>query len=294
LRDGIQIHPAAELFAMMSDPELDHLAKDIEANGLRMGVAWASTPEGPVLLDGRNRVAALARIADEDRRAELQEELHRSRNILPAETDPLAYVFSVNNCRRHLTPADKRKLISKLLNAYPDLSDRAIARLVATSHTTVAAVRDEFNGQSGHKPAAERREASGRKARGRKAGPKRTIEQTTMRAVPLPNPGEDKGSIGEIARPMPARKSRLDLELIARLLQAVTGLAAMPAEISDIVALIRSSESADPVEARAFKASAWLKEFCDEWDAARTAEQVRASSLMADRAISGHKRAALT
>ena len=49
--------------------------------------------------------------------------------------------------------------------AYPDLSDRAIARLLAASHTTVAAVRGVSNGQSGHKP-AERREASGRKARG--------------------------------------------------------------------------------------------------------------------------------
>jgi hypothetical protein len=163
----------------------------------------------------------------------------------------------------------------------PDLAEtpdkasvRRQLRRPGTSHATVAAVRDESNGQSGHKPAAERREASGRKARGRKAGSKRAIEQTTMRAVPPPTPGEDKGSTGEIVGPRPARKSRLDLELIARLLQAVTGLAAMPADISYMVALVRSSNSANPVEARVFKASAWLKEFCEKWDAARTAEQV--------------------
>ena len=274
-RDAIQIHPAADLFSMMSDPELEHLAKDIEANGLRTGVAWLSTPEGPLLLDGRNRVAAISRIGDEDRRAELQEELQRSHKILPAETDPLAYVFSANNCRRHLSAADKRKLSSKLLTAYPDLSDRAIARLVGTSHTTVAALRSGSNGQSGHKP-AERREASGRKARGRKA--KLAIEQTAMREATPPTPREDEGSTGAIAGPLPARNSGRDVEWIARVLQAATGLAAMPADTSYIVAIVRSSISAKPVEARMFRASAWLKEFCDEWDKASTAVQVRASS----------------
>jgi hypothetical protein len=276
-RDAIQIHPAADLFPMMSDPELDHLAKDIEMNGLRTGLAWLSTPEGPLLLDGRNRVAAISRIADEDRRAELREELQRRRKILPAETDPLAYVFSANNCRRHLTPADKRQLISKLLKAYPDLSDRAIARLVGTSHTTVAAVRGDFNGQSGHKPTAERREASGRKARGRKAGSKPAIEQTATREVTPPTPREE-GSTGAIAGPLPARNASREAEWIARVLQAVTGLAAMPADASYIVAIVRPSSSAKPVEARMFKASAWLRDFCDEWDEARTAEQVQASS----------------
>jgi hypothetical protein len=274
-RDGIQIHPAADLFPMMSDPELEHLAKDIEANGLRTRLAWLSTPDGLLLLDGRNRVAAICRIADEDRRAELREELQRSRKILPAETDPLAYVFSVNNCRRHLTPTDKRKLIFKLLKAYPDLSDRAIARLVGASHTTVAAVRSGSNGQFGHKPTAERREASGRTARGHKAGSK---PKAAKRAVTPRNPRDDEASTGEIAGPPPARKSRLEVELIARVLQAVTGLAAMPADASYIVAIVRSSNSAKPVEARMFKASAWLKEFCEEWDEARTAVQVRASS----------------
>ena len=285
-RDAIQIHPAAELFSMMSDPELEHLAKDIEVNGLRMGVAWLRTPDGPFLLDGRNRVAAISRIADEDRRAELQEELQRSCKLLPAETDPLAYVFSANNCRRHLTPSDRRKLISKLLKAYPDLSDRAIARLVGTSHTTVAAVRAEFNGQSGHKPMEERREASGRKARGRKAGSKPVIKQTTKREVTPPTPTEDAGSTGAIAVPPSARNSGRDAEWIARVLQAVTGLAAMPADTSYIVAIVRSSISAKPVEARMFKATAWLKEFCEEWDKTHLPGR--------NRPISGHRKATLT
>jgi len=262
-RDGIQIHPAADLFPMMSDPELNHLAEDIEANGLCTGVVWMSTPEGPVLLDGRNRLAAIFRIADEDRRAALQQEVQRSGKILPAETDPLAYVFAANCRRRQLTAADRRTLICKLLKAYPDLSDRAIARLLGTSHTTVAALRGS-NGQSGHKP-SERWEASGRKARGRKAGSTLAIEGTAKRAVMPTNSPTGRGSTGEIIGPPPPRASH-EVEWIARLLQAVTALAAMPADAGYIVDIVRSSTSAEPVAARRFEALAWFKQFCDECD----------------------------
>src|SRR6476646_7445682 len=34
-RDEYKVHPAADVFPMMSDEELDALAKDIEENGLR-------------------------------------------------------------------------------------------------------------------------------------------------------------------------------------------------------------------------------------------------------------------
>lgn len=261
-RDGIRIHPAA--------------AQDIEANGLCTAVAWLSTSEGPELLDGRNRLAAISLIADEHRRAELQQEVQRTGKLLPAATDPLAYVFSANNHRRHLTAAAKRKLIAKLLEAYPDLSDRAIATLVGTSHTTVAAVRVGANGQSGHKPVA-RREASGRKARGRKAGSSLAVNQAAKRAARPSNSSTGRGSTGEITGPPPTRTTQ-EVEWIARLLQAVTALAAMPADARYIVDLVRSSTSAEPVAAQLFRALTWLKEFYDEWDRPTTAAPLLASS----------------
>ena len=285
-RDDIQIHPAADLFPMMSDPELNHLAEDIEVNGLCAGVVWLSTPEGPVLLDGRNRLAAISRIADEDRRAALQQEVQRSGKILPAETDPLAYVFAANCRRRQLTAADRRKLICKLLKAYPDLSDRAIARLLGTSHTTVAAVRGGSNGQSGHKPTAERREASGRKARGRKAGAKPALAQTAKQTVIPANLSTGRGSTGEITGPTP--RTSQEAEWIARLLEAVIALAAMPADARYIVDIVRFSTSAEPIAARMFEAVAWLKQFCDEWDQSTTAVPLPASSqLHAEPALHG-------
>ena len=75
------VHPAADLFPMMSDAELDELGKDIREHGMRQGIvlwtparefagqkrgeselAYLSRTKQPVyLLDGRNRVAAVER-----------------------------------------------------------------------------------------------------------------------------------------------------------------------------------------------------------------------------------------
>jgi hypothetical protein len=58
-RDLLPVHPAAELFPMMSEEELRALGEDIKKNGLREGVAlldgesprWAQPPRG----DGSGR-----------------------------------------------------------------------------------------------------------------------------------------------------------------------------------------------------------------------------------------------
>jgi hypothetical protein len=76
------VHPAADVFPMMTDDELDKLAEDIKANGLRHSIVlWQSNTEPPrsklrhsqeqrglidpsasyYVLDGRNRLDALDR-----------------------------------------------------------------------------------------------------------------------------------------------------------------------------------------------------------------------------------------
>ena len=74
-----------------------------------------------------------------------------------------------------------------------------------------------------------------------------------------------RGSTGEITGP-PSTRTSQEVEWIARLLQAVTALAAMPADARYIVDIVRSLTSAEPVAARMSEAFAWLKQFCDEWD----------------------------
>ena len=54
-RDVLPIHPAAELFPLMSEPELRELGEDIQANGLQAPIVLYKGK----LLDGRNRLDAM-------------------------------------------------------------------------------------------------------------------------------------------------------------------------------------------------------------------------------------------
>ena len=165
-RNRIQVHPAADLFPMMRDDELDALAKDIEENWLQHAVVlWTPTlfeklprrgenrfPKEIYLLDGRNRLEAIERgNADPEERYEaIENALHvplyeaGGATLLYGDTDPYAYVISANAHRRHLTRDQKHELIEKLLKAQPEKSDRQIAATVKASPSTVGTVRTEL------------------------------------------------------------------------------------------------------------------------------------------------------
>lgn len=88
---GVKIHPAADLFPLLTGADFDALVQDIDANGLREPVVF--TPSGE-LLDGRNRWKACKKLGDEP-----------PRRIEHAE--PWAYVISTNLHRRHLTESQR-------------------------------------------------------------------------------------------------------------------------------------------------------------------------------------------
>jgi ParB-like chromosome segregation protein Spo0J len=52
----LAVHPVAALFPMLADDELDELAADIKARGLRFPII--RDKEGKTLIDGRNRLIA--------------------------------------------------------------------------------------------------------------------------------------------------------------------------------------------------------------------------------------------
>ena len=139
-RDLLPIHPACEIFPLMSEAELEALAQDIKANGLRVLAGIQENSDGnPVLLDGRNRLDALSLLGEEitlDNRSIF--------GWVPDDTDPVAFIVSNNIHRRHLTAEQKRDLIAKLIKAQPSKSNRQIAATVKASHPTVAKVRDEL------------------------------------------------------------------------------------------------------------------------------------------------------
>jgi hypothetical protein len=106
----LKSHPWSEIFPLLSDRELETLADDIKANGLREPIVLMEEDGEWKLLDGRNRYSAIIR--------------HLSLSDLsfvafspgpddqrPLSEAALAYVMSRNFLRRHLSD-DQRAVIA--------------------------------------------------------------------------------------------------------------------------------------------------------------------------------------
>lgn len=110
------VHPAADLFPMLSECELVELADDIAKRGLTHAVVLT---EDGVLLDGRNRIAACTRAG-----------------VKPHFTtytgdDPTAYVVSINLRRRHLSQEERAFLAVQLIKVYEDEGRKAMLEAAA-------------------------------------------------------------------------------------------------------------------------------------------------------------------
>src|SRR5262245_4219775 len=88
----LDIHPAAELFPLLSGQEFDDLVADIGKHGQHEPIRLY---QGKIL-DGRNRYRACETLGIEPRRVDL-----------PADLNPWDYVWSQNAERRHLDPGTK-------------------------------------------------------------------------------------------------------------------------------------------------------------------------------------------
>jgi hypothetical protein len=124
-RDHLKIHPAADLFPLMSESELRELGEDIKANGLRTSIVLHRGK----LLDGRNRLDAMELVGikfkfvyadsgelkgkpwylDSGDDSDIFDS--NSCTIDHFDGDPHDFVISANLHRRHLSSDDKRKLI---------------------------------------------------------------------------------------------------------------------------------------------------------------------------------------
>lgn len=141
-RARLPIHPAAELFPLMSQAELVELASDIEKNGLKEKVKLIEDENGDYcVLDGRNRLDAL-----ELNGADLFDSYPDNAFFYRKDLgDPVAYVVSRNVRRRHMTADGKREVIAALLKLEPKRSNRQIAAMVHADHSrTVAPIRKEL------------------------------------------------------------------------------------------------------------------------------------------------------
>jgi hypothetical protein len=175
-RAHLQVHPAADLFPLLSPDELKALAEDIKKNGLQTKIVmWTDSYSRPLeLVDGRNRLDALALMGwlrpreIKRKKGESDEQYRRRVNhycpievVLPEEClvgldlngdedvfaecgDPYAAALSFNVQRRHLTAEQRREVIAKVLKAKPEQSNRQIAKQVRADDKTVATVRREL------------------------------------------------------------------------------------------------------------------------------------------------------
>jgi len=186
-REVLPVHPAAELFPLLSKEELKGLSDDIKKHGIRTNLAVWESDEGRFLLDGRNRLdaAEMAGLLTLDEYGRLclktpdgPREL-RFNTLSTGQTlyknDPYSLVCSFNIHRRHLTAEQRREIIAKLLKADAERSDRSIGKLAKADHKTVAAERakQEACGEIPHtevrKDGVGKRKQAARKRARRKA-----------------------------------------------------------------------------------------------------------------------------
>jgi protein gp37 len=232
-RDVLPIHPAADLFPLLSPDELTALGEDIRKNGLVNPIVTvcykkADGPREYFLVDGRNRLDAM--------------EMVGGVNVLPTgltyrtidgsdayvchqevEGDPYTYVISANIHRRHLTAEQKRDVIAKLLKAQPEKSNRQIADTVKASPTTVGTVRAEMEAKGDVSNLDTRLDSKGRKQPAHKpkppggndCDPQESADRRKAEAAAEPQPARPTLSlpthIGElVAYPQPQGKAKFN------------------------------------------------------------------------------------
>jgi hypothetical protein len=198
-RDHLKVHPAAELFPLMSESELRELGEDIRANGLLSPIV---IHDGK-LVDGRNRLDAIELVGMEfefirPKRGPTKGEITALQSddfgtplsgaVRPyIETDPYDFVIGANLHRRHITGEQKRDLIAKLLKAKPEVSNRQIAKQTKADHKTVAAVRGDLEsvGEIPHLEKTVGADGKQYKSRANKKAPE-PVEHRTAASAEIP------------------------------------------------------------------------------------------------------------
>lgn len=103
-KEEMRWHPAANIFPMIPEDELQALAKDIKSNGQRQPIVLLDG----MVLDGRNRWMACKMVGVEPKTAVSKNQID----------DPVAYVLSLNLHRRHLTPSQAAMCAARARDVY--------------------------------------------------------------------------------------------------------------------------------------------------------------------------------
>jgi len=113
------VHPAADIFPMMSEQEMKDLKRSITAHGLREKIGVIPNPENVnelVILDGRNRWHALVSLGVKT--DVIIREFTQKVDMVALGATPSEYVAMANIDRRNLTQKQRRELAGKLAVMY--------------------------------------------------------------------------------------------------------------------------------------------------------------------------------
>jgi hypothetical protein len=95
-----KVHPAAEIFPMMANDQLEDLAADIKANGL--GSPIVTSNDGETIIDGRNRLAACKLAGVRPTFAKINGH------------DPLALILSANIAQRRMSKGQQAMAVAMM------------------------------------------------------------------------------------------------------------------------------------------------------------------------------------
>jgi ParB-like chromosome segregation protein Spo0J len=123
-------HPLAALMPMMDDDAFANLKADIAKRGIEHPM---TTYQG-LLLDGRNRHRAAKELG-------LKLTAAHFKDFTGTTAEAEAFVISANLHRRQLNNKQKQEFAQKMIEKYPQESDRALGRMTSLSKTTIAAAR---------------------------------------------------------------------------------------------------------------------------------------------------------
>jgi hypothetical protein len=203
-RELMPIHPAAELFPIMTDAELVILGESIKKIGLLHSlVIYTDADEKESWLDCRNRFTAMERVG---LKVEIIRDEHGDLSLhgvhvvadpafiyLGKSVDPYAYVWAVNDHRRHVTAEQKRDAIAKTIKAQPGKTDRQIAKVTGASPTTVGTVRKKLEEAGDVSKLDTRTDSKGRQQPARKSRKKPEKPKPPAKPVVEPTPASQPG-----------------------------------------------------------------------------------------------------
>ncbi len=122
---------------MIKAEDFEKLKADIRKHGLQVKIKLY---QGKIL-DGRNRYKALKALADE---GEITLTSTLFEEFVGTLDQAESFVISTNLQRRQMTAKDKKEVVVKMMDKYPDASNRKIADICGVAHSFVGKIKDEL------------------------------------------------------------------------------------------------------------------------------------------------------